>query len=1295
MNYTYDETFETSAYSVLYKFNEPFSQLLYTDDFEIGIRDVYTNNVKTINKHNIALYGITSTSPVIDDRPKESLYANGGLLIYCPDQYSLYFKQLILCTDPNGAEIGFNSSVVDIWLNDREKITFNSVLFPKLNRDTAILQIDDTEEDPVLPLPNQRPEFDYELNNNHTITKNYDPGNPDALYVNTDISVPCYYSTVSAIMRTTQVSQILPSTTVSSYLYDDNAQTYIDIPYTVEGPIVEAYDLPDGLTTNVEYFKYKQLITHDGDDLYKNRLVLGFETEPAEVLPQLKRLVFNLDPTPADKILNRKTNGTLNVTITNPNSDYLSVQPTLTVIVNDEQVEPSVEFDPTNGTLSFTLTDITEGEIKITAWLDISDDPDRTQEAIKAQTQNEIVSVWTYNKIPLLPLQINDIKYYKKKQSDDNWTEVSGPTIQIDSDEEGKITATIKNPNEDYRSTDNINVDIYEHPETEPCNLTRGTYDASTGTLPITITNIKVLNSESQKTHAIQFYAYMNQETEDFDQTEVMSQTLVESPISNWIYNHIAETLNQFTITEIKYYIDSIADENEQHPVNNSIPLYNMETGIIVATLTNTNQNYINENLIGYNLIEHTEPESKCTIEPYGDYDPTTGTQKIKISNIKVSDDIKVHSSQIESYISSGTADFGPEEAKDRTKVSSNFAVWTYEQTESLTPLVISNIEYYKNNQRITPQEDSILLGFTDVGKIIATITNPNVDYIDFPIPVPTLQTHIHPEACTISIIDDSIPGQIKIQIDNIKVTSTYSTHNAQILAFLYTPTEHLSAEEVKIFTSVTSAFKTWTYIQTITLDHLIISFSDYIPAEKDDNGIHWLEFNKTTGILNTGSVKVTVHNPNEKYRDLTKYQLDIVNKFGTEDFRSNVYELYTRDTLTPINPQNITFSQLDTSSYSTTGDITFIVSNITVAREPEIAQTRVIRVYACMVSSIDDLSSEDVAVATVGTNDSELWKYKISTPDIGPDDEYRKYSLYTISDLEVNGGEIGSRDIACKNLTVNNGGIVHSNVGLADGYTFTSNGNNTFNGEISASNIVINNPATFNKPLYVTNSIFVNNITLDTVYVLPNTQITLMNGANITHILTWENPKLPEIKPITTDEVSIGTESYRGNGNIFGVNGKDGTTEYKYESITFDNSTGYDIGTEHFEDSTKHLYADFYPGKYHMDNISTVVGTQLNIHNHTSTDGNDGSVSFYIKSSALFGNNTLFNADASGVYDFRIYYEGDDQISVGVNAVNQAGTIKAPNGTVSFANNARWKGSIWAKKIILNQGAILTNDIE
>lgn len=283
MNYTIKEVNELSAYAATLQFDQNISDYLNTDDFAIYVRDMYTNDVITIDKNNINNYGINDTDPVLENRLENSL-CNNGMVIYLPDSKSLYVKQLIKCTTSANKAIGYDSSEFDIWLTNTDTFTIYSNLFPKLQRDPSACQVDSGAEDPVLPSADMRNGFNYDesitpgIKYLNSITADYEAGNTSAIYVNTDISVPCYYSTVSAFMNTDM------SATVSSYLYDNDAQTFIDIPYEESGPTQVDLDLPHSLSATVNCYEYKQFIKSDGDDLYKNRLMLTISADKIETI---------------------------------------------------------------------------------------------------------------------------------------------------------------------------------------------------------------------------------------------------------------------------------------------------------------------------------------------------------------------------------------------------------------------------------------------------------------------------------------------------------------------------------------------------------------------------------------------------------------------------------------------------------------------------------------------------------------------------------------------------------------------------------------------------------------------------------------------------------------------------------------------------------------------------------------------------------------------------------------------------------------------------------------------------
>ena len=120
---------------------------------------------------------------------------------------------------------------------------------------------------------------------------------------------------------------------------------------------------------------------------------------------------------------------------------------------------------------------------------------------------------------------------------------------------------------------------------------------------------------------------------------------------------------------------------------------------------------------------------------------------------------------------------------------------------------------------------------------------------------------------------------------------------------------------------------------------------------------------------------------------------------------------------------------------------------------------------------------------------------------------------------------------------------------------------------------------------------------------------------------------------------------------------------------------------------------ATFYPGKYYFDTIRTETDTIFAIENGNSDDGVDRSVMIYANNLEL-SNNIQLRERSNGPFDFRLYYGGTSTAVIGVQGNSNAGTVIAPSGTIEFQNKATWYGNVWAKHIILRNGASIDNNV-
>lgn len=284
MNYTYVENVETSAYTLTVTTDTDLFPLINSDNFEIGIFDEINGQNTVINKNNFQLFGINDKNPDLDSRLENSLIKNKGLLVYIDSSKVLQLKILINCS--NGEEtIGYNTSKITLWLDDKTNLTTYACILPKLLRDNSIIQYDENAPDPVLPEPNLRQAYNYDTDVNAQfhglvtpIVSDYSCGDIDSIYVNTDISVPVYCNTVSALLRNKDTEYFVNFSSVSSFLYDDTNNTLINIPYEKNGPFETQLNINDTYTANIEYYTYTQFLSAAGNNLYKNNLHLLLST---------------------------------------------------------------------------------------------------------------------------------------------------------------------------------------------------------------------------------------------------------------------------------------------------------------------------------------------------------------------------------------------------------------------------------------------------------------------------------------------------------------------------------------------------------------------------------------------------------------------------------------------------------------------------------------------------------------------------------------------------------------------------------------------------------------------------------------------------------------------------------------------------------------------------------------------------------------------------------------------------------------------------------------------------------
>jgi hypothetical protein len=570
--------------------------------------------------------------------------------------------------------------------------------------------------------------------------------------------------------------------------------------------------------------------------------------------------------------------------------------------------------------------------------------------------------------------------------------------------------------------------------------------------------------------------------------------------------------------------------------------------------------------------------------------------------------------------------------------------IWRYKKTP-LNKLDIKITDFQPPTGILTNQQ---------TGSIKFKITNSNSDFI---ITEDNTKIELHDtlgihddEEITVNI-DDSTENTIIVEYGNISIL-VGDDLTLHLEAGIYDTNDDWDATEVKEQTWAESDSRKYTK-RTINLQPLKITYSDYESNEPPayEDGVHWLTNDRDdSDYPQIGYVLVTIYNPNEDYRDSDKILCSLTNV-----------------------PRNAAY-QFSDSSYSSNGKCYFTINGVELTRTFS-ATSATTNAYLTYDFSEYGYDESQVRLDTEITKDSELWKYKVIKPDIYPYDDFARFSLYCLSDLTLNGGKIGSKDIACKNLTVENQANVYSDVYVASGCSVTCNATNTFHGTLHTQNLYVNNPNHFEDAVYISENLIAGGgpTTIPSAYIADGCHVELNNGSIIENRYEWSNPTFPTLSGIPTEPVIVGTEDVYG-ARQFGINGA--YTAESYRNLNVGNN----------------VVLTFYPGKYYFDSINLGVDCTFDIHNDESTETEDKSVMIYTNNFQA-GDRFKMNQDSNGPFDFRLYYGGIATASIGTQGYSMAGTIIAPSGTVRFNNFFTWVGHVWAKEVYLANGASIDNN--
>lgn len=1317
MDYILKETVTDIRYTANLKFTEKIGDSIRTGNFNINLVDTILLTNISINGSNFANYGITAPFTTKTKQIDDSLVNNGGIVVYLNNDYELNIIAIPMCICGNET-IGFFSMNAEITLPAFGfTAKFLIKLCPTIVRNPVPEQLVESYEDPILPLRNDRVGKDYtpEYGINYPST-NIKYKTTDSLYVNTKTSgdhgfsaqsgfsaeilkpdyprVPCY---INHLRVYTIPYEFEPLTTfrydwstVKSYLFDSISNKKEDIVYDVtdiitspESTIVVSSNGKDYKAT-FQYYDVKQYIFKDADGYFKNKLIFEVSQWSKEPIVKPLHLIIEVTggltpeggrseawPMEDDVYILDKDNPTWYglVEVKNRNKDYFTLKPTTTW--NPEQ-HPYEELGPYEydqhdydyETLYY-LSGISadkDGSVRtidINSYLDVSDNPDYTREQMQRYTNADNTIKVKYIKTKLKRLKIfrepiiPDVLDYKNNKIDLKYKiENTDKDFYHSLDEYKTIIDEIIKA--DWSHTNNLDYNVFENPI------------ISTNDDFITIIfsgiNFSALNPGDVETNAdINVSAWIADEdganhiSPDWNAAEVKEQTEISD------YCSITYKKTKLNPLNISTTFGTNGNELDfRKPTTDiSFIIENTDTGFYGTEYVTTIDRIIHEQEWSENLDIPSEPEATLSgdkvIVTYHD----VGFSAIKPG---VADEDLITTAE-------GTGVAWIDDKDDDYHVSPDWnAFEVAQQTSAYTDLDLSYTKI-KLPRLVIDEEKTITvpanrqLAGAATGKVIYEVINKDENFygneyetISARLGHGLIETPLG--GCHLYLPDpdvDQISGnRWRVTYDGLYFQDNYSgAIELQLSAAINDGTPHVSPDwskdEVIYWTSAICSSETWAH-NTDAIDPFTITYSLYSPSA-DEDGIHWLAKDRE-GYLGVGSAHVVINNPNVNYRTSP----------------SEVYLTYNL-------PRNASAENFDNSTYTTDGNISFDILGVEVDHENS-ATNAYIKSWGVFTA----IGYEQAVIRDLTTveKESEWWKYKRIIPDIYPYDDFINFSLYTLSNLEINGGRIGSKTLAARNVICNNGARLDSDILLASGCSITFNSSINICGNISAESAYINNPpvvSSFSGQLYISDYLKIgSDIHVPVVYTGENCQVDYEGHAAIESLRTWENPEFANLKPIPTAEfVTTGTATAR-NGEVFGVSGTYTTAAYDALSLG------------------DHEAVTFYPGKYYFNSINVDTDCTFTIHNGISTEEDDNSIMIFVND-ANFADRLTLNEDCTNAFAFRLYYAGTSTMQFGVASQSDFGTLIAPSGTISLRNDARWNGHIWAQNVILAQGSEVNND--
>lgn len=1319
MDYILKETVTDIRYTANLKFTEKIGDSIRTGNFNINLVDTILSTNISINGSNFANYGITAPFTTKTKQIDDSLVNNGGIVVYLNNDYELNIIAIPMCICGDET-IGFFSLNAEITLPAFGfTAKFLIKLCPTIVRNPVPEQLVESYEDPILPLRNDRVGKDYtpEYGINYPST-NIKYKTTDSLYVNTKTSgdhgfsaqsgfsaeilkpdyprVPCY---VNHLRVYTIPYEFEPLTTfrydwstVKSYLFDPISNKKEDIVYDVtdiitspESTIVVSSNGNDYKAT-FQYYDVKQYIFKDADGYFKNKLIFEISQWSKEPVAKPLHLIIEVTggltpdggrseawPMEDDVYILDKDNPTWYglVEVKNRNKDYFTLKPTTTW--NPEQ-HPYEELGPYEHdqhdydyeTLYY-LSGISadkDGSVRtidINSYLNVSDNPDYTWEQMKRYTNADNTIKVKYIKTKLKRLKIfrdpivPDVLNYKNNKIDLKYTiENTDKDFYHSLDEYKTIIDEIIKA--EWSHTNNLDYNVFDNP----------IISANDDYITITFSgiNFSALNPGDVETNAdINVSTWIADEDDashispDWNAAEVKEQTEITDYCS---ITYKKTKLNQLKISTT--FSDNRTELDYKNPTTDiSFTIENTDEGFYGDEYVTTFDRILNEQDWSDKLELPTPVATTADnklILTYNDVSFSTINPGVMIDNMTTTAEGSIVSwiddQDDQNHVS---IEWNSYEVAQQTSADDNLGI-SYRKTP-LLPLEINLVSAVPDDRKLAGNAS---------GKLVYDVTNTDAGFYGTEYDTAILsrlqnaliETKLGDTFLTIPNpnIEKIADDKWRITYDGLTFNDNYNGAVGLQLSAAINDDEDISPDwskdEVTYWTSaITTVSDIWAH-NTDSINPFTITYMDYEPSAGTDH-IHWLAKDRQ-GYPAIGSAHVVINNPNVNYRTYT----------------ADVY-------LACALPRSATMSTIDWTDYAANGNLSFDIFGVEVDKDN--IETNA-NITAWGTFDVDGYTSGQVIERTTCNEESEWWKYKKTIPDIYPYDDFVKYSLYTLSDLEINGGKIGSKTVAARNVTATNKAILNCDMTLAAGCGIILNTSITVDGAISAQYMAINNsPVYINDTLYVSDYLNVtNDIVIPEAYLGANCNLTLGSNSRIDNQQVWTNPQFAELKEIpTATMITTGTEDMK-NGAVFGdIHGTYTTAAYNRLDISNDAALGPQE-------------VHFYPGKYYFNDISIVPQSTIYIHNGVSTEEQDNSVMIFV-GNASFQDNITISESCLDPLAFRLYYAGTGSVEFGVATVNNYGTLIAPSGTISLRNKAKWNGHIWAQRVVLQQDAEIIND--